>query len=710
MKPLFSGVAAISIALLAVAACGPALAPGETTPMDNGKEVTDMEGAGLEEKVVDAAIADLIATHGEEQAKRIRTGVVQAAAMWRAEDGTSSDFMELCQQGFLVEAKDLDSLAGGFEDNLEQILGHLHEISRHLREPTDLDRGPVRPHDRMFAGYDLGAHVIDDMFRSKIAFLVLLNFEQSSLEEMLAEGSGWSRDDWTRARAAQMFSTRVPSDVEQLITEAFVSADSYISDYNIHMHHLVTPQGERLFPKGLVLISHWGLRDELKSHYGDSDGLRRQRAILEVMEKIISQEIPAAVIDNPHLDWVVETGEVRPTDSPDAAGGAYDHMKGIAASPQREQDTRYARLLEVFRAVRSADPYDPAMPTYIDRKFKRAREIPKEEVVRLLESVLTSDAVPDVAKLIEKRVGRKLEPFDIWYEGFRGRGEVSEEELDRMVSERYPTVEHFRKDIPTILEKLGFDSETAAFLGTKIEVDPARGAGHAMGAERREDKAHLRTRIPAGGMKYKGFNIAVHELGHNVEQVLSLNRIDHYLLNGVPNTAFTEGFAFAFQAHDLELLGVKQNDPLKDHLDALDALWQTYEIGGVAMVDIEVWDWMYAHPEATPAELRQAVVAIAKDVWNRYFAPVFGVKDQPILAVYSHMIDAGMYIPDYPIGGLIQFQVEAYFEKNGLAKEMERMCKIGSITPAAWMEQAVGGPISAGPMIDAAREAVKAVE
>ena len=35
-----------------------------------------------------------------------------------------------------------------------------------------------------------------------------------------------------------------------------------------------------------------------------------------------------------------------------------------------------------------------------------------------------------------------------------------------------------------------------------------------MGAVRRQDRAHLRTRIGAGGMDYKGYNIAVHELGH----------------------------------------------------------------------------------------------------------------------------------------------------------------------------------------------------
>ena len=79
-------------------------------------------------------------------------------------------------------------------------------------------------------------------------------------------------------------------------------------------------------------------------------------------------------------------------------------------------------------------------------------------------------------------------------------------------------------------------------------MEPARGSGHALGAARRDDKAHLRTRVGPQGMDYKGYNIAVHEMGHNVEQVFSMTTIDHTLLQGVPNTAFTEALAFVFQA------------------------------------------------------------------------------------------------------------------------------------------------------------------
>ena len=55
-------------------------------------------------------------------------------------------------------------------------------------------------------------------------------------------------------------------------------------------------------------------------------------------------------------------------------------------------------------------------------------------------------------------------------------------------------------------------------------------------------------------MDYKGYNIAVHEFGHCVEQILDMYFIDHYMLSGVPNTAYTEASAFIWQHRDLQLL------------------------------------------------------------------------------------------------------------------------------------------------------------
>ena len=125
---------------------------------------------------------------------------------------------------------------------------------------------------------------------------------------------------------------------------------------------------------------------------------------------------------------------------------------------------------------------------------------------------------------------------------------------------------------------------------------------------------------------------------------------------------------------------------------------------------MKVWHWMYDHPDAVPAELKEAVISIAKQVWNDYYAPAFGFRDSDLLAVYSHMVSSAMYLPDYTIGSLIQFQVEQYFKTRNLGEEMERMCLLGSITPEMWMQQAVGSGISVEPLLTTARAAVAAVQ
>jgi hypothetical protein len=195
-------------------------------------------------------------------------------------------------------------------------------------------------------------------------------------------------------------------------------------------------------------------------------------------------------------------------------------------------------------------------------------------------------------------------------------------------------------------------------------------------------------------MNYKGYNIAVHEMGHNVEQTISLYDIDEPLLQGVPNTAFTEALAFVFQGRDLELLGLAKPSEETRALAALDAFWGTYEIGGVALVDMGVWHYLYDHPDATPGELKAATLKIARDVWNRFYAPVLGEKDVTLLAVYSHMIDSFLYLPDYPMGHMIAFQIERQMDKAGtVGPEFERMAKLGNIAPDLWMKGATGAPV-----------------
>jgi hypothetical protein len=650
-----------------------------------------------------AAKQALKARHAAE-AERVERGVEQVRRYWRPEDGDAAAFRAFVEAEFLPRGQALDQAFGRLEFALERLGGYFNSLTRDLRRGTDLDLGPQLPLDERLAAFDAGAHLSEDLFRSKLAFVVLLNFPLTTLEQRLAEGGSWSRRQWAEARLAQRFSTRVPAEVNARLTRAYSEAGTYISAYNVYTHHLLAADGKRLFPAGQRLLSHWNLRDEIKARYADPEGLPRQRLLARVMEAIVRQEIPAAVVNNPRLDWTPETGKVAVSTVADVEAPAAARAE---PRPEREGDERYRRWLAIFQAERAADPHHPEHPTFVDRRFQRDREIPEKEVEALLLSVLGSPLGERVARMIQQRLGRPLEPFDIWYAGFKPAGQ-DEAALDALTRKRYPDPQAYAADMPRLFTALGFTPERARFLAERIAVEPARGSGHAYGAARRDDKAHLRTRIAAGGMDYKGYNIAVHEMGHNAEQVFSVSTIDHTLLMGVPNTAFTEALAFVFQERDRELLGLGRPDPRAERLRHLEEFWATREIAGVALVDMAVWRWLYAHPEATPAQLREAVVASAHEVWNRHFAALVGRRDVPLLAIYSHMVDSGLYTPDYPLGHLIAFQVKEHFQKlaGPMGPEFERICQIGSVTPNAWMQGAVGGPLSAEPLLRAAAEAL----
>ena len=649
---------------------------------------------------------ELVGKYGESERLRIRQGVEQAAQFWRKEDGDEKAFAEMANGLVAADSVARNALFDRMEFTLESLDGHMVEISRDFKRQSDLDLGEIYPFDEILAGYDPAAHVNEDFFHNRLAFAVLLNFPITTLDQRLQDGAGWSRRQWAEARLAERFAKRVPGSVQLAIGDAEAESARYIAQYNIWMHHLVDAKGQRLFPSGLRLLSHWNLRDEIKADYSEGEkGLAKQRQIATVCDRIVTQTIPDAVVDNPYVDWNPATNEVKASTVHDSDKAAPLDKK---ASSAPEPDTRYATLLKVFHAVRLEDPYSPTAPTLIARRFNENRQIPEERVKAMLEEVLTSPLVPKVAAVIAKRLGRPLEPFDVWYNGFRPRGTHTEEQLDAAVRKKYPDVEAYKKDIPNLLLQLGFSKEKAQYLADHIEVDPARGSGHALGAARRADHAHLRTRIEKGGMNYKGFNIAVHEMGHNVEQTFSLNEVDSTLLAGVPNTAFTEALAFVFQARDLELLGLTKPDAKSQALKTLNDFWATYEIAGVALVDMAVWHWMYDHPNATAAELKNATLQICKDTWNKYYAPVFGKKDVVYtLGVYSHMIDSMLYLPDYPIGHLIAFQIEQQMEKAGaIGPEFERMAKVGNVAPDIWMEKATGAPVGAKALLAATEKAL----
>ena len=653
------------------------------------------EGAGfIGEAVVEKAVSRIVSEQPAAERALVEKGVSHAASLWRSEDGTPDQFIEFAAGTYISDAGRRKAVFDKISNYFESISGNMNEITLDLRKVLDEAAGPIDDIDRMFGNYAVGAHLQSDFYENKIAFLVALNFPFYTLAEKEEQGASWSREQWAMARLGDRYVSRVPPALTMAASTAVGNAEMYIAEYNICMDKLRNEDGRQIFPDGMLLLSHWNLRDEIKADYADREhGLEKQEMVYRVMERIIRQEIPVAVINNPEYEWEPFSNRVTRNGSETA----------MAAEP----DTRYSHILNIFSARKAMDPYNPTMNTAIMRSFSGGMEISRDEVEELFVEYLSSPALREVADIVRERLGRDLRPFDIWYDGFKSRSSIPESSLTSRTSALYPDAAAFRAGMPAMLTALGWSKERAAYIGSKIVVDAARGSGHAWGAAMKGAVSHLRTRVPDNGMDYKGYNIAVHEFGHNVEQTISLYDVDYYMLSGVPNTAFTEATAFMFQSRDLNLLGIKDDNPEKERLATLDDAWALMEIMGVSLVEMEVWSWLYENPGATPAELKEKTVDIAIKVWNNYFEPVFGVSESPLLAIYSHMVNTPLYLANYAYGQIIEFQIEEYIKGKKFSDEIDRMYTLGQLTPQHWMQKAVETKISPQPLLRALEEALR---
>ena len=611
-------------------------------------------------------------------------GVQQAAALWTAQDGSQAEFDQLVADYYC----ETDSAKQALFESLSRIFENVYQsadmLTVELLRPTQLTNAsePKTP-DWIISGYSPLAHFSDDMFANKLAFITIINFPHYTLEEKNELGKNWTRLEWAYARMGDIFTTRVPAEVNTRMAQALADAENYIADYNIYMGNLRTEDDRQLWNMDKVLLSHWNLRDELKALYGAENGQEKQEMIYQVMLRIVDQTIPQQAINGAEFVW-----------------------KPYSDASDAEPYMRYQKILDIAHAHFATDTYCPSAPTGIQRNFEEGVEIPAAELDSLFRALVGSEQVKQVASIIRERLGRDLRPYDIWYDGFKARAALNEDELSKQTRQLYPDANAFAADMPRLLQQMGFYSEDSRRIAHHIVVEPARGSGHAWPCLGRKEEARLRTRIPASGMDYKGYNIAVHEFGHCVEQVLDMYFIDHYMLSGVPNTAYTEASAFLWQHRDLQLLpGAKMGNGINDPNEVLDQFWSMYEIMGVSLVDMAMWRWIYDHPKATAKELCEATMAIAKEVWNAYYEPVLGEHDCILLAVYSHMVNAPMYLPNYPLGHIVQYQLEEHLAqcKNqaAFADEYARIYRLGRLTPKQWMIEAVGEAPSIEPIVRA---------
>lgn len=652
------------------------------------------DGSNITTETITNLVSDLAEAFPNAEKFLLEKGVKHAASLWREKDGTNEEFTNFCKENYFSSQEERELVFHKISRNLEIITGHFNKISLDLLEPVHLNTFEQHAIDNAFGAYSVDSHWMDDFYNNKIAFTIALNFPPFSLAEKEAMAGKWTRLEWAYARLGDVFTARVPAELLQNVGKVAAETDVYIMDYNIYMGHLTDAQGKRFFPEDKVLLSHWNLRDEIKANYANKeDGLEKQKMIYQVMQRIISQEIPKKVINSGNYEWDPYTNIV------------YQNGEAIEATP--EPNERYQQILNNFHANKAIDPYYPDQNTFIKRQYDGAKEISADATEKIFVDFLKSEETKKVGELIKQRLGRDLEPYDIWYDGFKARSGMDESKLDEKTRKLYPNAAALEADLKNMLLTLGFDQDRAQFLADHIAVDPARGSGHAWGGAAKGQKAHLRTRIGAKGMDYKGYNIAVHEFGHNVEQTISLYDVDDFMMNGVPNTAFTEALAFIFQKRDMMLLGINDNSSQKEALKKLDLFWSAYEIMGVSILDIRVWKWLYANPEADAAQLRDATMRIAKEIWNEFYAPVYGMKDQTILAIYSHMLNSPLYLSNYAFGNIIEFQLEQHLAGKSFPTEINRIFKQGRLTPNQWMVEATGNDLSAEPLLNAAKEALE---
>ncbi|MBQ9144281.1 MAG: hypothetical protein IJX60_04970, partial [Paludibacteraceae bacterium] len=368
----------------------------------------------INETTIQQAVSNVLAAHSEADSSMVARGAVQVAALWRESDGTEEDYLTLITNSYAGTDEAKKQLYDRMAFILEQCGQSADLLNNTLQEPTTLlGKGDPTQVDWIISGYSPMAHFAEDMFANKIAHICVLNFPHYTLEEKNTLGKEWTRQEWAYARLGDVFSSRVPGNVVANYSQALSEAENYIAGYNIMMHCLRNEHGEQLWTEPMALLSHWNLRDELKSNYADVPNAReKQEMIYQVMLRIIRQEIPAVVVNNDKLLWCPTTNLVS---------GDPDSDIKLKVDISREPDTRYQQIINIFRAGQQIDAYRLDAPTHVLRTFNEDLQIPFEEIESLFTQLIQSEEIKQVAAVIRERLGRDLRPYDIWYDGFKTR-------------------------------------------------------------------------------------------------------------------------------------------------------------------------------------------------------------------------------------------------------------------------------------------------
>lgn len=633
----------------------------------------------MPDPALSALISELVGRYGEAHRGDIERGVLAGR---RVLAGGDAEFAAFCRRQYLPPGVDRDALLHRLDAFVHLAAGAMEVVGKAARAGIDIADLSLTPAEEVLGRFSVGTHLSEDLRRSHLAALIQLNFGTNATDPPA------TRDGWAARRLANVGREVIPADLLSRMAAAAAEANTFISRYNLYLENLDFGDPLVQFPPGTRLISHWGLRDYLVSLNGKPHALPKQRAILDLLRRVVDGEIPAEVLDNPSARWNLREDFVE-TDG--------RRVPAVGHGPLRWEVFR--RLFQIRRQI---DPHT-RYGNLIDEAFRQRREMPESQVVEMLEAILSAPQAAGVVKVISRLLRRPPEVFDIYFEDFQGFGLRSPLAFD--LGARYPNAKALTEAIPSILVTLGWAEDRARRIGSHIRVDNARASGHASRPATDTDQQLLRVRVGPGGISELEFSTFMHELGHCVEGVLSSYEMDFKGLWGVPNSAIGEGFAFTFEVHADEILGRHAwRDPA---LDALGCFWETFEVAGPALTEIRFFHWLYEHPEATAEEMQRAVRSLGDEVWGQYYARLFGAEGFGLMAAYSHMLTCSLYLPEYPLGHAISYQIHRFLRGRDMAMEMGRMCRLGKLYPDSWMREAVGGEISVEPLLVEAAAALR---
>ncbi len=643
--------------------------------------------------------------------ERIETGVNQVATIWIESDGNAKAFEKFCTTHFAPKKEDVEALTLELSAKYDIIYGGVAVISKSLRRDLVADFGEITPLDRVFGAYDYSYQTVEKgFFDSKIAFVVALNYPRYNEEQMCELGKSWDKYEWDNAYMGLKFQGRngVASKEKESQKSVAVKMSKtmkiektdpvYDKECKVRLTLIEDGNGEKPFTKDVPLLFHWKLRDEIKMLYGQRDdkAFAQQNIIYEAMKHMIEQTIPRQVINtaadddyswNPYTNVLKKDGKVIENDP--------------------TNNGRYAYIRNQF--IRSYKN-EPDGTKYLNSRFGSSYNLRYTQVDSMYVKLLSSQETKDIVEVIKERLGRDLRPYDLWYTGFDPRILFDAHELDSKIKAKYPDPISFEKDIPNLLVRLGYTPEEAKYFGEKITVEITRTQGHASPASQIGDKSTLRTNYDPDGMDFGSFQTAMHELGHTVQQTISTYRVDNFMRRGLPNPAISESAAYIFQYRAWNALMDFENQEEIDNLKALDKFWGTVEMSGMALCELRTWEWMYQQKEFTTDELRDQMIAIAKDIWNTYHAPLFGLQDEPMLAVYNHQLTSSFYLTGYALANLVHIQIENHIEGKELPAEVQRIYGYGKAMPDVWMQNAVGGTLSMDAVLEFGRTALDNIE